>query len=336
MTPAPTQTRRAPAPGGTKEKAEQTMHELTRTSGTRRRWRGPAGAATVVGMAALLGLSSTASAATPTPGGGASGSVAAITGTSMEVQNANTGQTTVNWTGTTTFSQTVSQTASAVAVGDCLTVTGTPSKTSKTTIAAKTITISAASSTGTCTSGFGGGAAGGGQFGGGAGAGGARPGGGGFRFGGGEGGGSGRPPGGFRGGSGAGGRSFPGANLSIANGKVTSVSGSTVSLSGILLGQFARPSSSKSTKSNKSTKKPTAPKKQNLSVTLSSSTTLTQTQATTAASVAVGDCVSAFGQTASNGAVSATTVRITSSGGKTCTTGFGGFGGGTGGGAGGG
>jgi hypothetical protein len=115
---------------------------------------------------------------------------------------------------------------------------------------------------------------------------------------------------------------------------VTAVSGSTVSLSGILAGQFARPSSS--SKPTKSTTKPTAPKKQNLSVTVSSSTTLSQTQATTASSLAVGDCVSAFGQTASNGAVSATTVRITSSGGKTCTTGFGGFGGGFGGGAGGG
>jgi Domain of unknown function (DUF5666) len=308
------------------------MHELTRKSPKGRRWHGPAGA-TVVGMAVLLGLSTTAGAAATTPhspGGGASGSVAAITGASMEVQNANTGQTTVNWTGTTTFSQTVSQTQSAVAVGDCLTVTGTPSKSSKTTIAAKTITISTASSTGMCTSGPGGGAAGGGRFGGGAGTGGARPGGGGFNFRGGEGG-SGRPPGGFRGESGTGGRSFPGANLSIASGKVTSVSGSTVSLSGILLGQFARPTSS-----SNSTKKPTAPKKQNLSVTVSGSTTLTQTQATTAASLAVGDCVSAFGQTASNGAVSAATVRITSTGGKTCSSGFGGFGGGFGGGTGGG
>jgi hypothetical protein len=46
--------------------------------------------------------------------------------------------------------------------------------------------------------------------------------------------------------------------------------------------------------------------------------------------------VSAFGPAASSGAVTATTVRITSTGGKTCTSGFGGggFGGGGFGGAG--
>jgi hypothetical protein len=48
----------------------------------------------------------------------------------------------------------------------------------------------------------------------------------------------------------------------------------------------------------------------------------------------VGDCVSAFGSASSTGAVTASTVRITSTGGKTCTSGFGGagFGGGFGGG----
>ena len=44
----------------------------------------------------------------------------------------------------------------------------------------------------------------------------------------------------------------------------------------------------------------------------------------------MGDCVTASGSTSSTGAVSATTVRITSTGGKTCTSfgfGAGGFGG---------
>ena len=41
--------------------------------------------------------------------------------------------------------------------------------------------------------------------------------------------------------------------------------------------------------------------------------------------LAVGDCVSAFGPAASNGAVTATTVRITSTGGGSCTGGLGGF-----------
>ncbi len=42
---------------------------------------------------------------------------------------------------TTTFTQTVTETVSSLAVGDCVTVTGTPSKKSKTTIAARSITI---------------------------------------------------------------------------------------------------------------------------------------------------------------------------------------------------
>ncbi len=84
----------------------------------------------------------------------ASGSVAALGASSMEVQNASTGQTTVNWTSTTTFSKTVSEAVSSLASGDCVTVSGTPSKTSKTTIAARTITVQAASSTGSCTGGF--------------------------------------------------------------------------------------------------------------------------------------------------------------------------------------
>ena len=121
-------------------------------------------------------------------------------------------------------------------------------------------------------------------------------------------------------------RSFPGAgNFAIATGKVTAVKGSTISLSGTVLSQLTRPSSSKS----KSTKKPTV-KTQKLKVTTSSTTTLSETQSTTATALSVGDCVSTFGTASSTGAVTATTVRITSTGGQTCSTGFGGggFGGG--------
>ncbi len=54
------------------------------------------------------------SAGSGTGGGsfpGASGSVAAITGSSMEVQNQQTGQVTVSWTSSTTFSKTVTLSA---------------------------------------------------------------------------------------------------------------------------------------------------------------------------------------------------------------------------------
>jgi hypothetical protein len=290
-----------------------------------------------VALVAAAALSSTAGAATAPPAGGglgASGSVAALnaSASNMEVQNATSGQTTVNWTSTTQFSKTVTEAVSAVATGDCVSVTGTPSKKSKTTIAARSITVTTASSSGSCT-GFGArGAAGapgqGGGF---------------FRSGSGS---SGRPS--FGGAGGEGGGSFPRggnaggssnfrkalASLAIGSGKVKSVKGSTLTLTGYVVspGQFTTKSSSK-------TKKPTAPKTETITITTSKSTTVSSTQSTAASALAVGDCVSAFGPAASNGAVTAKTVRITSTGGGTCTSGFGGgagFGGGGGFGAGGG
>ena len=73
----------------------------------------------MLAVAAVAALSSTAGAAStpPGPAGSASGSVASITGTSMEVQSASAGQTTVNTTPSTTFSQTLTATQSALASG---------------------------------------------------------------------------------------------------------------------------------------------------------------------------------------------------------------------------
>ncbi len=144
----------------------------------------------------------------------------------------------------------------------------------------------------------------------------------------------------FRGGGGEGGTrpSFPSgsgannfrralANLDIASGKVTAVTGSTLTVSGISLsgGSFRRPGQPSSTSK---TKKPTTPKTQSLTVTTSGSTTVSATQSAAATDLAVGDCVSAFGPSATNGSVTATTVRITSTGGSSCTSGFAGPGGG--------
>ena len=70
---------------------------------------------------------------------GASGSVAAITGSSMEVQNPQSGQVTVSWTTKTAFTKTATVTAASVAAGDCVTVTGT---TTNGTIVARTVAIS--------------------------------------------------------------------------------------------------------------------------------------------------------------------------------------------------
>ncbi len=125
------------------------------------RGRGLAAGSALGCLSLVFGLSSVAGAAPATTGRGSatSGSVATITGSTMEVQST-TAQTAVTWTPTTTFSETATETVSAIAVGDCLTVTGTPSKKSKTTIAARSITISKPSTTGTCTGGFGGAAGG--------------------------------------------------------------------------------------------------------------------------------------------------------------------------------
>ena len=292
-----------------------------RTSG--RHWARFAASGTVALVTATT-LLSTADAATTAPAIGATGSVAALSASTMEVQNPTSGQTTVSWTSTTAFSKSVTESVSALATGDCVTVTGTPSKSSKTTITARSISVVNASSSGSC----------GGQFrpgaGGGAAGGANGPRGGGFRFGGRGGGTAGgtRPT--FNSGSG---RRFPNlGSIAIASGKVTGVSGSTLSVSGIDLspGTFVRPAkSSNSAKSSSSNnKKPTTPKTENLKITTTSATTVAATQSAAATDLAVGDCVSAFGPAATNGAVTATTVRITSTGGKTCTGGFGAGGGG--------
>ena len=65
-----------------------------------------------------------------------------------------------------------------------------------------------------------------------------------------------------------------------------------------------------------------APASANVTVALSSSTTYTETQPAASSNLAVGDCVTATGTPGSTGAVTATAVRITSTGGQTCTAGF--------------
>ena len=60
------------------------------------------------------------------------------------------GQSTVNWSTTTTFSKTVTQAVSTLAAGDCVTVNGTPSEVQDDD-AARTITVSPADSSGSCT-----------------------------------------------------------------------------------------------------------------------------------------------------------------------------------------
>jgi Domain of unknown function (DUF5666) len=293
-----------------------------------------AGGTTVAAAAAVIAVMSAggaAGAAAP-PNLGATGSVAALNASSMEVQNANTGQTTVSWTGTTQFSKSVTESVSSLSPGSCVTVTGSASKKSKTTIAARSISVSSPTSTGSCNS-FGTSTSFGTRTGG-------------FPAGGGGGGFASRGPAGFPGGEASGTHtSFPSggagasnfrkqfASIDIASGKVTAVKGSDITVSGTSVspGSFGGRTTKSGSETHSKTKKFTPPKTEKLTITTSSSTPVSATQSTTPSALAVGDCVSAFGPSASTGAVTATTVRITSTGGGSCTGGFGGGGGGGGG-----
>jgi hypothetical protein len=253
------------------------------------------------------GSSKTAATTPPTTAGsagrpqaaafqGASGTVAAISGSSMEVQDPSSGQTTVNWTASTVFSEVTKVTSSALTPGRCATVTGTSSGS---TITARSVVITNPTSSGTCTRGFG--------------AGGRRV----------------APTGGTTR------RSFPAgtgrsrfAGGSVASGKVLSVSGTTLVIDGV---SFTFGSAGATSPGTPPTTVPT----RSIDITLSPSTTYTETLPAAASNLAVGDCVVATGPADTTGAVTARSVRITSTGGQSCTAGgFGGFFGRAGGGAG--
>ena len=282
-------------------------------------------ASAVLTVALALGVTTAADAASTSSGSsanrsfpGASGSVAAITGTSMEVQNQLSGQVTVSWTTSTTFSQMVEVSASSVAVGDCVMVTGSTSKKSKA-VSAKTVTVSQPTS-GKCSGGLGGfagggpgGASGGGSF---PGRSGGPPSGGSL-----PGGGSGRPPSGgsFPGGGSGRPRGVP--NIGFASGEVTAVNSGSLTVSGFSSASLSAP------KKTAKGKRPTV-KISKVKVTTSSSTTYKESQGAASTALAVGDCVTAAGSNDSTGAVTASSVQITSTGGSSCTSGFGGVGGG--------
>ena len=221
----------------------------------------------------------------------------------MEVQNANSGQTTVSWTSTTQFSKTVTKAVSALgrrmrhghghAVEEVQDHHRSPLHHRDECHLERIVcrfrhpdgSGAPGASAGRPPGGF--------QFRGGSG----RPGFGGSNA---EGGGT------FgRGGTGNGSSNFRQqlASIAIASGKVKSVKGSTLTVSGFSLnpGQFTRGAATSSSKA----KKPTPPKTQTLTITTSKSTTVSATQSAAATDLAVGDCVSAFGPAASNGAVTA-------------------------------
>ena len=241
-----------------------------------------------------------ASPATPRPVPGTSGTIAAVTGTTLQVQNPTTGQTAVSYTSSTVIRATTTTTASAVTVGSCITALGKPTGASTGStpfgepITATTVSINQPVNGACGRGGFGGRPAG---------TSGTRPAGGGFGgggFGGGTTGTGTRPAGGFAGGA-----------FGVASGQVTAVSGSTATVD----------------ETNPRTQKTSS-----VVVTLTGTTTFTTTATATPAAIVVGQCARAVGPADSTGAVTATSLTISAPVNGSCTTGFGfrgGFGGGT-------
>jgi hypothetical protein len=247
--------------------------------------------AVAVGLAACGGgasatpsasASSSGKSTTPTTGAapqarpGASGQVASVSGSTLEVQNPQVGQTTVTLTSSTTITQLVMASASALSVGECVAAIGAPDPTGA--IAARTVSITPQVN-GTCApanalGGFGLGRA---RQGGAAGAGGAAP--------------NGTAP--AR-------RLRNRGQFGGAFGKLTSVSATGL--------QVQAAAGLKS-------------------VTVSSTTRYTQLQSAAASSLAVGQCVTAFGPVDSTGAVTARSVSIRPAGPNGCVAGAGGGGG---------
>ena len=264
------------------------------------------GVALAVTMSACGGGGASSAASTtptsrgnnPVQGSGASfpgtfGQIAAISGSSMEVQNPQNGQVTVSWTSSTRFSKTVSVSLSSVTVNDCVSVVGT---TANSQLTAATVTVSQPDSSGSCAGRVAGTGGGGG--------GGATGFGGGFR--------NGVPPGGS-----VPNRPAAAANFGIARGKVTSVSPTSLVIFGTSSSAFRGRGSATSTSVPDSS----------ITVQLSSSTRYTETETASPSDVAVNECATASGTTDSTGAVTANTIRLSPAGPNGCTTGLGGLGG---------
>lgn len=237
---------------------------------------------------------------------GATGEIAAETGSTLQVQNTSS-QTAVTYSSTTRITNTVTATAADVKVGMCAVArpaTGSNNSSSTTTVAAATVVLSDPVN-GSCTGGFGG--ATGAGFSSGAG---------GFarRFG------DGSPP------------PRPSASRSPgaggfnrvafgANGLITKVEGSS----------FVVRSERRAFRGGATPSGAASPTVTDVTVTTTSSTRYSKTVTATPAALAVGECVTAIGKTDDTGAVTASSIAIGAKVNGSCSTGFGrrpgGFGG---------
>lgn len=240
---------------------------------------------------------------------GASGTIADITGSTLQVQNQTDGQVAVTYSGSTTFTAQVAAALADVKVGSCVTVTPVTSSaqgsqgTSSGSAPADAVTAAAVRisqpQNGSCTGGFG-------AFGAGS-----RPSGFPSR------GASGRPthvPSGMPGGDAAF-RGFGGAGGTVAS---LSATGFTVTETRPDFGSGG-PSAGASPSMTTST----------VTVTVDGSTTYSTTTAADSSALAVGKCVTATGQADSTGAIAATRIAVSNpdSSGQ-CGGGFARFGGG--------
>lgn len=141
---------------------------------------GKTGLALTIGALALTlaacggGTTSAAGAPTSTPQAapsrpntppGTFGTAAAVTGSSIEVQNPQSGQVTVNFNSATKWTNSLPATLADVKAGECVTVTSNSGGAQATALTAQTVTIAPSTSSG-CAGAFGGGFGGGRQGGG--------------------------------------------------------------------------------------------------------------------------------------------------------------------------
>jgi hypothetical protein len=242
-----------------------------------------------------------AAASTPKPTSsaaafpGVTGTAAAVSGSSLEVQNPTSGQVTVTFTGSTPITDTVSVTAKDVTVGSCVTVVGKPSTTGSaaSSVTATTVTISAPVK-GDCT---GAGGFGGGGFGGTRPSGAPRP-----SF-------SARPrPTGSQG-------AFGNGAFGGADGKVLSVSAT-----GFVVQARSRTAGAAGSTGSAATVR-------SVTVITNSASKYLKTVSAAPAALKVGQCITAVGATNSIGAIAAQSIRISQPGPTGCVTGFSGRGG---------
>jgi hypothetical protein len=220
---------------------------------------------------------------------GAFGTAAAVSGSTIEVQNQQSGQVTVKFTSSTKFTNSTSATLADVKVGSCVSVAAASGGAQATALTATTVGITAATSKGCAVTGFGGGAGG---FGGGGQGG----------FGGGT-----RTPNPSRAPRPSGANGPAGGNFGRAFGQVSAVSATGFTVKGVARGSTPAVTTV---------------------VTVNSATKYTKSGSATSAALAVGDCVAAIGTADDTGAITARTIGISKPGPSGCTAGFGGRGGG--------